>query len=62
MIPDPDFPTVRNPNPEEGKTSLDLSFKTANRSHSDVILANDPDADRLAVAVRLPSKDWKVSI
>jgi phosphomannomutase len=58
--PNPDFPTVRFPNPEEGKTSLELSFMTADRSDATVILANDPDADRLAVAERLPGNEgWK---
>lgn len=47
---DPEFPTVKFPNPEEGKTSLTLSFKLANEKKSSVILANDPDADRLACA------------
>lgn len=54
MVPDPDFPTVKFPNPEEGKSALDLSFKTANENNSTVILANDPDADRLAVAEKQP--------
>lgn len=54
MRPDPEFPTVKFPNPEEGKSALDLSFKTANENGSSVILANDPDADRLAVAEKLP--------
>lgn len=54
MVPDPEFPTVKFPNPEEGKSALDLSFKTANENGSSVILANDPDADRLAVAEKLP--------
>lgn len=54
MVPDPEFPTVKFPNPEEGKSALDLSFKTANENGSFVILANDPDADRLAVAEKLP--------
>lgn len=40
----------RFPNPEEGKSSLDLSIKTANQNNVSIILANDPDADRLAVA------------
>jgi len=57
--PDPDFPTVRFPNPEEGKSALDLSFATADRSGSTVILANDPDADRLAVAVKAEGQ-WTV--
>lgn len=47
---DPDFPTVKFPNPEEGKSSLTLSFKLANESRTSIILANDPDADRLACA------------
>lgn len=47
---DPEFPTVKFPNPEEGKTSLLLSFKLAEKTKSSVILANDPDADRLACA------------
>lgn len=48
--PDPEFPTVKFPNPEEGKSSLLLSIKLANEANCDVILANDPDADRLACA------------
>ncbi|KAG7174532.1 phosphoglucomutase-2-like [Homarus americanus] len=60
MVPDPEFPTVKFPNPEEGKSALDLSFKTADENNSTVILANDPDADRLAVAEKQPSGQWKV--
>lgn len=48
--PDPAFPTVAFPNPEE-PGAMDLAFATARRSRPDVIIANDPDADRLAVAV-----------
>lgn len=50
ILPDPDFPTVKFPNPEEGKSALDLAIKTADSNNSVIILANDPDADRLAVA------------
>ncbi|XP_008197604.2 phosphopentomutase [Tribolium castaneum] len=59
--PHPDFPTVKFPNPEEGKSSLDLSFRTANENGSRVIIANDPDADRMAAAEKNAKTDeWKV--
>ena len=50
MDPDPEFPTVKFPNPEEGKSALDLAIQTAEKFDCPIILANDPDADRLAVA------------
>ena len=48
--PDPDFPTVAFPNPEE-KGALDLSVNKAHSVGADLIIAHDPDADRLAVAL-----------
>ncbi|MFF3321560.1 phospho-sugar mutase [Streptomyces sp. NPDC002889] len=48
--PDPAFPTVAFPNPEE-PGAMDLAFETARRVQPDVVIANDPDADRCAVAV-----------
>lgn len=59
--PDPEFPTVKFPNPEEGKSCLLLSMKLADDVGSNLILANDPDADRLACAERESStSQWRV--
>ncbi|MEU1042356.1 phospho-sugar mutase [Streptomyces sp. NPDC005907] len=56
--PDPDFPTVAFPNPEE-PGAMDLAFAKARESEPDLIIANDPDADRCAVAVK-DGADWRM--
>lgn len=60
LHPDPTFRTVSFPNPEE-PGAMDLSFATAGRTRADFIIANDPDADRLAVAIPDESADggWR---
>uniref|UniRef100_A0A8P0PLP8 Phosphoglucomutase 2 like 1 n=1 Tax=Canis lupus familiaris TaxID=9615 RepID=A0A8P0PLP8_CANLF len=58
--PDPDFSTVKCPNPEEGESVLELSLRLAEKEHARVVLATDPDADRLAVAELQENGHWKV--
>ncbi|XP_071373930.1 glucose 1,6-bisphosphate synthase-like, partial [Centroberyx affinis] len=58
--PDPNFSSVRCPNPEEGASVLELSLRLAERENARIVLATDPDADRLAVAERSAGSGWKV--
>lgn len=53
--PDPNFPTVSFPNPEE-EGVLDMSVELAQKTSADLIIAHDPDADRLAVGVKFPGE------
>jgi len=58
FVPDGSFPTLPFPNPEE-PGALDLAIVTADDSSSSLIIANDPDADRLGAAVRA-GEDWRI--
>ena len=57
--PDPDFPTVVFPNPEE-PGAIDLALKKARDFGADLVIANDPDADRCAVAINDPKVGWRM--
>ena len=50
-VVDGNFPTVKSPNPEE-PSALELAVKVADREGADIVMATDPDADRLGIAVR----------
>ncbi|HXR43299.1 MAG TPA: phospho-sugar mutase, partial [Pseudolysinimonas sp.] len=56
--PDPDFPTVAFPNPEE-PGALDLAFAAATESGAGLVIAHDPDADRLAVGIPAADGGWR---
>jgi phosphomannomutase len=56
--PDPRFPTVTFPNPEE-PGAIDLAIARAQQIDADLVIANDPDADRLAAAVVLDRR-WRM--
>ncbi|KAH8355238.1 hypothetical protein KR093_009389, partial [Drosophila rubida] len=58
--PDPEFPTASHPNPEEGEKVLKLAIQTATSNGCEVILANDPDADRLAVGEVIDEDEYKL--
>nr|WP_162855635.1 phospho-sugar mutase [Furfurilactobacillus milii] len=57
--PDGDFPTVKFPNPEFSE-AFDLAIKLGKEKNADVLIATDPDADRLGTAVCLPNGDYQL--
>ncbi len=52
-----DFPTVVSPNPEE-PAALDMAVKKAMETDADIVMASDPDADRLGIAVKNDKGEW----
>jgi len=59
MKPDGDFPTVKSPNPEEA-AALTMAIELAKRERADLVIATDPDADRMGLAVRLPDGEFEL--
>lgn len=59
MKADSSFPTVRKPNPEE-RDALDLAIDYATRNEADIVIATDPDADRMGIAVRNEKCEFEV--
>ena len=56
-IPDGNFPTVKSPNPED-RAALNLAMQKAKEVNADIVMATDPDADRVAMAVKNNSGEW----
>jgi phosphoglucomutase len=59
MKADPTFSTVRKPNPEE-RDALDLAIGYARRNNADIVIATDPDADRMGIAVKNNGNDFDI--
>lgn len=57
--PDPEFPTVQFPNPEE-PGAIDLALASARNFDAHLVIANDPDADRCAAAINDPKTGWRM--
>jgi phosphoglucomutase len=58
-LPDPEFSTVKSPNPEE-HAAFELAIRDGNRLGADVLIATDPDADRLGIAVKNEAGEYEV--
>jgi phosphoglucomutase len=57
--PDGEFPTVKSPNPEEA-SALNMAIELARRETADLVIATDPDGDRMGIAVRRPDGDFEL--
>lgn len=58
-VADPDFSTVKSPNPEE-HSAFEYAIKLGEKEGADLLIATDPDADRLGAAVRMPNGEYQV--
>lgn len=58
-VDDPDFTTVKSPNPEE-HSAFEYAIRLGEKEGADLLIATDPDADRLGAAVRMPNGDYQV--
>ncbi|AOH53671.1 phosphoglucomutase [Peribacillus muralis] len=58
-LPDPDFSTVKSPNPEE-PAAFEMAIELGNKVEADLLIATDPDADRLGIAVKNESGQYVV--
>ena len=58
-IADPNFTTVKSPNPEE-HSAFEYAIRLGEKEGADLLIATDPDADRLGAAVRMPNGDYQV--
>ena len=59
MIVDGDFPTVVSPNPENAE-AMTLGMNLGTKLNADLVVATDPDADRLAIVCRNPEGEWQI--
>jgi phosphoglucomutase len=59
MVIDGDFPTVVSPNPENAE-AMTLGMKLGTRLNADLVIASDPDADRLAIVCRNAKGEWEI--
>ena len=59
MVIDGNFPTVVSPNPENSE-AMTLGMKLGTKLNADLVIASDPDADRLAIVCRNPQGEWEI--